>query len=152
MRRLGIDVTTSTDAGLLGAADGEQLAYGLAQGRLIFTEDDDFLALAAAGVEHAGLAYCRQNTRSIGQIVHALELVWEVYELDNSPPAGEIVKADGKPLATASCTTSSQRNSAAVVWPSGRTVSMRPRVLPHTSLRRQLGRVASGVGTAHQHN
>lgn len=82
MRRLGIEVTTSTDASLLGAADADQVAYGLAQGRVIFTEDDDFLALAAAGVEHAGLAYARQNSRSIGHIIRALELIWEVYEPD----------------------------------------------------------------------
>src|SRR5687768_2761563 len=67
LQRLGIDVTTSAEAGLLGAADAEQIAYGIAHRRVIFTEDGDFLALAAAGVEHAGLAYCRQNTRSIGQ-------------------------------------------------------------------------------------
>jgi predicted nuclease of predicted toxin-antitoxin system len=82
LRRLGIDVTTSTDAGLLGSADADHIAYGLAQGRVIFTEDDDFLALAAAGVAHTGLAYCQQNTRSIGQIIRALELIWEVYEPD----------------------------------------------------------------------
>ncbi len=55
-------------------------AYGLAQGRVIFTQDDDFLILAAAGVEHAGLVYCHQNTRSIGQIIRRLELIWEVYD------------------------------------------------------------------------
>ncbi len=82
LRGLGIDVTTSADAGLLGSADANQIAYGLAQRRVIFTEDGDFLARAAAGVEHAGLAYCRQNTRSIGQIVRALELIWEIYEPD----------------------------------------------------------------------
>jgi predicted nuclease of predicted toxin-antitoxin system len=82
VRRLGIDVTTTTDAKLLGAADADQLAFAVAQGRVIFTEDDDFLALASAGVPHHGLAYCRQNTRSIGQVIRALELIWEVYELD----------------------------------------------------------------------
>src|SRR5262249_2709212 len=82
LRRLGIDVTTSTYAGLLGAADADHVAFGLAQSRVIFTQDDDFLALAAAGVTHAGLAYCRQNARSIGQIIRALELLWEVYEPD----------------------------------------------------------------------
>ena len=61
LRRLGIDVTTSTDAGLLGASDADQIDYGLEQGRVIFTEDDDFLSLAAAGVSHAGLVYCHQN-------------------------------------------------------------------------------------------
>lgn len=82
LRRLGIGVTTTTDARLLGAADADQIAYGLAEGRVVFTEDDDFLALAAAGTPHAGLAYCHQNTRSIGQIIRALALIWEVYEPD----------------------------------------------------------------------
>jgi hypothetical protein len=80
LRKLGVDVSTSSDAGLLGAADVDQLAFGLTEGRVLFSEDHDFLILAAAGVEHAGLAYCRQNSRSIGQIVRALELIWEVYE------------------------------------------------------------------------
>jgi hypothetical protein len=75
-------VTTTTDAGLLGAPDSAHLAFALAQGRVIFTEDGDFLALAAAGAEHAGLAFCRQNTRGIGQIVRALQLLREVYEAD----------------------------------------------------------------------
>jgi predicted nuclease of predicted toxin-antitoxin system len=79
LRRRGADVTTTTDAGLLGGSDQQQLAYALATGRVFFTEDLDLLALAR-GTEHAGLAYCDQNTRTIGQIVRALELLWEVYE------------------------------------------------------------------------
>jgi len=82
LRLLGIDVTTTAEASLLGADDADQIAYGLAQSRVIFTEDDDFLVLAAAGVKHAGLGYCHQNTRTIGQIIRALELIWEVYEPD----------------------------------------------------------------------
>jgi predicted nuclease of predicted toxin-antitoxin system len=80
LRRLGIDVTTTPDAGLVGAPDADQIAYGLAQGRVIFTQDDDFLVWAAAGDPHAGIVYCHQNARSIGQIIRALELIWQVYE------------------------------------------------------------------------
>jgi predicted nuclease of predicted toxin-antitoxin system len=79
LRRLGVDVTTTTDAGLVGASDVQQLAYAVAGGRVLFTEDRDFLALSATH-EHPGLAYCDQNTRSIGQIVRGLQLIWEVYE------------------------------------------------------------------------
>ena len=82
LRRLGVDVTTTTDAGLLGSGDPEQMAYRIAQGRVIFSEDDDFLALASTGQRHAGLVYCHQHTRSIGQIVRRLELIWEIYEPD----------------------------------------------------------------------
>jgi predicted nuclease of predicted toxin-antitoxin system len=80
LQRLGVDVTTSSDAGLLGAEDADHLAFSLAEGRVIFSEDQDFLILVSTGVEHAGVAYCRQGSRSIGQIVRALELIWEVYE------------------------------------------------------------------------
>jgi predicted nuclease of predicted toxin-antitoxin system len=82
LRRLGIDVTTTTDANLLGAADADHVAYAVSQGKVIFTEDEDFLFLAGTGVQHNGLAYCRQNTRSVGQIIRALQLIWEFYELD----------------------------------------------------------------------
>ncbi len=64
---------------LVGASDVQQLAYAIANGRVVFTEDRDFLALAAMN-EHLGIAYCDQNRRSIGQIVRGLELIWEVYE------------------------------------------------------------------------
>jgi predicted nuclease of predicted toxin-antitoxin system len=79
LRHRGADVTTTTDAGLLGADDSQQLAFVQATGRVLFTQDRDFLALAAA-VEHLGIVYCDQNTRTIGQIVQGLELIWEVYE------------------------------------------------------------------------
>jgi predicted nuclease of predicted toxin-antitoxin system len=80
LRRRGIDVTTAAEAGLLGADDVAHIAFGNVEDRIIFTQDDDFLALAASGIHHSGLAYCRQHARSIGQIVDALELMWEVYE------------------------------------------------------------------------
>jgi predicted nuclease of predicted toxin-antitoxin system len=80
LRRLAVDVSTSVDASLLGASDVDHMAYSLAEVRVIFTEDDDFLRLAAAGTLHAGLAYCHHGSRSIGQIIRALELIWEVYE------------------------------------------------------------------------
>jgi predicted nuclease of predicted toxin-antitoxin system len=80
LRRRGIDVTTSTDAGLLHAPDDEHVRFGIAQGRVIFTEDDDFLALATRGIPHAGIAYCHQQTRGIGEIIDAIILIWEVCE------------------------------------------------------------------------
>ena len=80
LRRLGIDVTTSTDAGLLRAPDRDHLAFGMSEGRVIFTQDDDFLALAAQGTAHAGITYCHQQSRSIGEIIDSLTLIWEVFE------------------------------------------------------------------------
>ena len=80
LRRHGIDVTTTAEAGLLRAADEEHAAYALAEARVIFTQDRDFLRIHAAGQAHAGIAYCRPGTRSIGQIIDLLILIWEVYE------------------------------------------------------------------------
>jgi predicted nuclease of predicted toxin-antitoxin system len=82
LRQLGIDVTTTAGAGLLGASDEAHIAFALAETRVIFTQDDDFLVLASQGVEHAGLAYCRQNSRTIGEVIRALEMIHGVYEAE----------------------------------------------------------------------
>lgn len=82
LRRRTVDVATTGDANLLGAEDDDQIAYALSENRVIFTQDEDFLVSAAAGAAHAGIVYCHQNTRSIGQMVRAIELIWEFYEPD----------------------------------------------------------------------
>jgi predicted nuclease of predicted toxin-antitoxin system len=75
LRRRGVDVTTSQEAGLLGAGDPAQLAFARSQSRVLFTHDDDYLALNSRGMEHAGIAYCHRLRRSIGEIVDALVLI-----------------------------------------------------------------------------
>jgi hypothetical protein len=32
------------------------------------------------GVPHAGIAYCRQKSCSIGEIINGLVLIWEILE------------------------------------------------------------------------
>jgi hypothetical protein len=73
-------VTTTVDAGLLHARDEDHVAYGLAYGRVIFTQDKHFLGIHAAGTPHAGIAYCHQRTRTFGQIIDGLVLIWELLE------------------------------------------------------------------------
>jgi Domain of unknown function (DUF5615) len=80
LRLHGVEVTTTPEAGLLHAWDEEHIAYGVVSGRVIFTQDQDFLRLHAAGREHRGIAFCFQQSRSIGQIIASLLLIWEVYE------------------------------------------------------------------------
>jgi hypothetical protein len=82
LRRRGIDVTRSNEAGLLGAEDSAHIAFAAAHRRVIFTNDDDFLRIHDQGISHAGIAYCQQQSRSIGETVRALELIWEVLEPD----------------------------------------------------------------------
>ena len=80
LRRHGIDVTTTPEVGLIGATDEQQLAHAFGSGRMIFTKDSDYLRLDASGTPHAGIAYCHQQSRSIGEIVDGLVLIWEVYD------------------------------------------------------------------------
>jgi hypothetical protein len=75
-----VDVTTTPQAGLLHAEDEDHIAYAMQTGRVVFTQDQDFLRLHAASVEHRGIAFCYQQCRSIGQIIAGLLLIWEIYE------------------------------------------------------------------------
>ena len=80
LRIRGIDTTTSVEALLIGVSDQQQLAYALSEKRVIFTFDDDFLSLAATGIEHSGIIYTRQQRQSIGKVVSDLVLIWECLE------------------------------------------------------------------------
>jgi predicted nuclease of predicted toxin-antitoxin system len=65
---------------LLSAADSEYLSHSQASGRVIVTQDRDFLRLHRQEHSHAGIAFCEQGTRSIGQIVTGLVLIYEMLE------------------------------------------------------------------------
>jgi predicted nuclease of predicted toxin-antitoxin system len=73
-------VTTTPESGLLEAADEEQEAYALREGRVLFTQDEDFLSIHASGAAHSGIVYCKKDTRSIGEMIRGLVLIWEIYE------------------------------------------------------------------------
>lgn len=81
LRHRGVDVLTVQEAGLLDASDEEHLTRARAEGRVLFTQDEDFLRLHAAGVEHAGIAYASQRA-SIGEIVRGLMLIHDVLDAD----------------------------------------------------------------------
>jgi hypothetical protein len=72
LRRRGIDVTTTVEAGLTSASDEAQLAFAVAERRIIVTRDPDFLILSANGAMHAGIAFAPKTARSIGRIVLSL--------------------------------------------------------------------------------
>jgi predicted nuclease of predicted toxin-antitoxin system len=82
LRLRGVDVTTTVDASLLGAPDESHLDFARREGRVVFTNDADFLRRASAGIEHHGVAYCARNSRSIGQIVRHLCLMHDCLEAD----------------------------------------------------------------------
>lgn len=65
---------------MMSASDVQQLAYSALQNRMIFTQDDDYLKLHAGKMPHAGIAYCHAGSRSVGEIIRGLTLIWEIYE------------------------------------------------------------------------
>ncbi len=80
LRARGVDVTTSADAGVLGADDQKQLAFACSETRVLVTHDADFLLIAADGFAHAGICYCRQQSRSVRQMIEMLYLLCECFE------------------------------------------------------------------------
>ncbi|HEX7184845.1 MAG TPA: DUF5615 family PIN-like protein [Thermoanaerobaculia bacterium] len=78
LRRRGIDATTSPETGLLHAKDESQLAHATREGRVLVTQDADFLRIHGQGVRHRGIAYYEPGVLTIGQLVKALVLVHAV--------------------------------------------------------------------------
>jgi predicted nuclease of predicted toxin-antitoxin system len=76
-----VDVLTVPEAGTLGVSDAEQLQRARDEERVIFTQDDDFLRMAAEGAEHAGIVYASQE-RVVGEIIRGLMVIHEVLEAD----------------------------------------------------------------------
>ncbi|MBI1897715.1 MAG: DUF5615 family PIN-like protein [Acidobacteria bacterium] len=78
LRRRNIDVTTAADAGLIGATDVAHLEFAASSGRVVVTQDDDFLRLHAQGVAHAGIAYCQQQSMSMGEMLRRVVLIHDL--------------------------------------------------------------------------
>jgi uncharacterized protein with PIN domain len=82
LRQRGVDTSTAVESGLSGAPDEQHLQFAVSEGRIIVTQDDDFLRLHAAGHPHAGIAYAAQGT-SIGDIIRGLMLIYQVLDADD---------------------------------------------------------------------
>jgi predicted nuclease of predicted toxin-antitoxin system len=82
LRLRGVDVTTAHDAGLLAASDEAHLEFALIERRVVVTHDADYLALAARGIQHAGIVYSPMSRRTIGEMVRYLALMCDCLEDD----------------------------------------------------------------------
>ncbi len=73
LRRRGADVTSVQERGLVGRPDPVLLQIATTEGRLMLTQDQDFLGLnaqwIAAGRDHAGIVFWRREATSIGQVI-----------------------------------------------------------------------------------
>lgn len=77
LRSRGVDVLRAQEAGLLSAGDRAHLDRAATEGRVVFTQDVDFLRLHSAGASHCGIVYAPQHT-PIGRMVRGLMLVYDV--------------------------------------------------------------------------
>lgn len=78
LKRREIDVTISVEVNLISASDEQQLDFAHSQGRVIFTQDRDFLELHYSGINHSGIVYCVKGSRTTGEILRQLILIYEV--------------------------------------------------------------------------
>jgi len=60
---------------MFGVDDGEHLQFVTPQGRVIFTQDEDFLDLHWK-MKHSGIAYAHQRT-PMRRIIEGLTLIYE---------------------------------------------------------------------------
>jgi uncharacterized protein with PIN domain len=72
LRQRGIDVTTTTEVGLLNKADPHQISFATAEGRVFVTCDRGILREIPPGTSHSGIVIARSGRRYIGPIVLAL--------------------------------------------------------------------------------
>ena len=78
LRRHGIDVTTTIDAGLRTASAVAQLEFAKVHNRVIVTDDADFLRRAAVGTDHPGIVVCHRQQRTVREIIRGLILIYEI--------------------------------------------------------------------------
>jgi len=82
LRRRGVDVLTTPEAGMIAASDLAHLRFAANEERVVFTQDNDFLKLHAEGIPHTGIVYTHQTT-PIGEIVKTLMLIYNVLDAED---------------------------------------------------------------------
>ena len=77
LRRAGIDVTTTNEAGLRTKDDEIHLDFARAEGRVIVTRDQDFLSMSRRVTDHSGIVFYTAN-QSMREIIEGLILIYEI--------------------------------------------------------------------------
>jgi hypothetical protein len=82
LRQRGVDVLTAQEDGLAAADDEAILERARELARLVYTNDDDFLAIThrwlRVGHDFAGLAYAHPLAISVRQAIENLEVIAKV--------------------------------------------------------------------------
>ena len=83
LKRRGIDVLTTSEAGRKAFSDADQLEFVRRTGRVIYTTDPHFLVIVAKwledGIEFSGVVYHAQGALTKGEAIRALPFLNEVY-------------------------------------------------------------------------
>ena len=79
LKRRNLDVVTVQDVGLRSVRDERILEVARQQGRIIYTQDADFLRHHATGTEHGGILYHHLLAYPIGEAIRRVVLACEVY-------------------------------------------------------------------------
>lgn len=82
LRQRGVNVLAPKEVDLLGASDEKHLEFAQTEGRVLFTQDDDFLRLATEGFSHPGIVYAPQHT-SLRKIIAGLMLIYQVLDAED---------------------------------------------------------------------
>ncbi len=82
LRRRGVDVLTAQEASRRSLSEPDQLQFAAAEERAIMTCDQDYLALHASGVLHAGIVWCRATKYTIGQLIQLVFLLHQTTDRD----------------------------------------------------------------------
>ena len=78
LRRRGIDVTTVQQLDMRGALDQVILQTALEQGRVVYTNDVDFLRHHAMGIGHSGIIYHHALDYSLGEAIRRVSIACEI--------------------------------------------------------------------------
>jgi len=88
LRQRGVDVLTTDEDGSAEADDEFILTRAMELGRLIYTNDHDFLAIGhewlAIGRDFAGLAYAHPMRLSVRQAIDSLEIIAKASDASDS--------------------------------------------------------------------
>lgn len=76
LRTRSIEVLTTAEAGTRGFSDEEHLAFALQEKLVIITSDEDFLILHSQNIEHAGIVYFKQQSRTLKHVLRGLFLIY----------------------------------------------------------------------------
>ena len=86
---LGIDVMTTQEVSREGKGDLDQLRFATRLGRVICSQDKDFLVLARTHPIHCGIAFTRFKSSEIGALVTALR---ELHSTETSETMKNILR------------------------------------------------------------